>query len=75
MPPAFGVDLAAFSVHLAAFSVDLAAFSVDEFSGRAFLCVAVRAELSRIFWQGVPVGRCKGGAITNFLAECSCGSL
>ena len=49
--------------------------SYREFSGRAFLWGAARAELSRIFWQSVPVGRCKDGAITNFLAGRSCGSL
>ena len=27
------------------------------------------------FWQSVFVGRCKDGAITNFLTELSCGSL
>ena len=47
--------------------------------------------LATIFWQSVPMGRCKGGAtanflaarscrckagdILNFLAECSCGAL
>ena len=51
------------------------AFLYHEFSVRAFLWVAAKTELSVIFGQSVPVGRCKDGASTNFLAVCSCGSL
>ena len=39
--------------------------SFRQFSGRAFLWLAVRTELPAIFWQGVPVTRCKDGALGN----------
>ena len=55
--------------------VSLSGRSYQEFSGRAFLWIVVRTELSRNFWKSVPVGRCDDGAITNFLAGRSCGSL
>ena len=57
------------------FCGSLSGRSYHEFSGSAFLWVAVRAELSQVFWQRVSVGRCKDGAIMNFLAMCFCGSL
>ena len=40
-----------------------------------FLLLAVTTELPAIFWQGVPVARCKDGASGNFLVGRSCGSL
>ena len=43
--------------------------SNHEFSCRALLRTAVGVALPRIFWQRILVGRCKGGAVTNFLAE------
>ena len=49
-------------------------YSSQQLPGRVFLCVDVGTELSRIFWQGVPVDRFRGGALTTFGMDKFCNS-